>query len=46
LIDTAPGVRTTVSSVAPAAAVAILGSVVYGDAEAEIVQYQGAVASA
>jgi len=33
LIDTAPGVRTTVSSVAPAAAVAILGSLQTGDAD-------------
>jgi len=33
LIDTAPGVRTTVSSVAPAAAVAILGSLQNGDAD-------------
>jgi probable H4MPT-linked C1 transfer pathway protein len=43
LINITPGVRTKVSSVAPAAAVAILGSVVYGGAEAEV---QRAVASA
>jgi len=44
LIDTAPGVRAAVSSVAPAAAVAILGSVACGDAEN--VQCQRAAASA
>jgi (4-(4-[2-(gamma-L-glutamylamino)ethyl]phenoxymethyl)furan-2-yl)methanamine synthase len=43
LINITPGVRTKVSSVAPAAAVAILGSVVHGGAEAEV---QRAVASA
>jgi (4-(4-[2-(gamma-L-glutamylamino)ethyl]phenoxymethyl)furan-2-yl)methanamine synthase len=43
LIDTAPSVRTTVSSVAPAAAVAILGSLANGDTDA--VRPQRAVTS-
>jgi (4-(4-[2-(gamma-L-glutamylamino)ethyl]phenoxymethyl)furan-2-yl)methanamine synthase len=44
LIDTAPSVRTAVSSVAPAAAVAILGSLENGDADT--VRPQWAVTSA
>jgi probable H4MPT-linked C1 transfer pathway protein len=44
LVDTEPGVRQGVSAVAPAAAVAILGSLANGDART--VQHQQAAASA
>ena len=46
-VDTAPGVRAAVSSVAPAAAVAILGSLAYGDAASvPTKQHEDAEASA